>query len=137
MKRYILSGVLTVMLFASTSQAFTDLQYEIEVETSNQKVEDNFIKSQILFKQANKSGLKTIKALKETLDFIKRVESDPNFRECVAWKTNMLNLDNLADGAKELLGKNQISKMEYDAYISELDQEKNVYLKKINSKQCK
>ena len=115
----------------------TTLEEEVALEQKETTFEDKFILSQILSKKAVKVGEETLVSLRNNLEFIKKLDKDPDFVKCVVLSKNIKKMDKLSVGAKSLLDRGKISKEDYLDYVNDLNDEKSKLSQQIEEKSCK
>ena len=115
----------------------TTLEEEVALEQKETTFEDKFILSQILSKKAIKVGEETLVSLRNNLEFIEKLDKDPDFVKCVVLSKNIKKMDKLFVGAKSLLDRGKISKEDYLDYVNDLNDEKSKLSQQIEEKSCK
>jgi hypothetical protein len=115
----------------------TTLEEEVALEQKETTFEDKFILSQILSKKAVKVGEETLVSLRNNLEFIEKLDKDPDFVKCVVLSKNIKKMDKLSVGAKSLLDRGKISKEDYLDYINDLNDEKSKLSQQVEEKSCK
>lgn len=135
-QKTLLLQLVASVLLASSAVATDDLQSQIVIEQAEQKLEDNYILSRVLYTKSIETGKSTVTSLKKNLRFIRRLEKDPDFRQCIAWQDAIRLSDKTAQRAKYLLDRKKISKGEYQRFLAELKSEKAKLNKKIHSRSC-
>jgi len=81
-------------------------------------------------------GEKTLKSLEENFDFLEKIESDADFRECVVLKDNQKRLLYSKSVAHKLLKNRKITQPQHDKFIEKQFSRENILNKNI-SKFCK
>jgi len=127
----------SIIIGSLSSLNATTLEEEVALEQKETTFQDKFILSQILSKKAIKVGEETLASLRNNLEFIEKLDKDPDFVKCVVLSTNVKKLDKLSIGAKSLLNRGKISKEDYLDYVNDLNDEKSKLSQQIEEKSCK
>ena len=135
-EKTLLLQLVALVLLASSAVATDDLQRQIVIEQAEQKLEDNYILSRVLYTKSIETGKSTVTSLKKNLRFIRRLEKDPAFRQCIAWQDAIRLSDKTAQRAKYLLDRKKISRSGYQKLLSELKSEKEKLSKKMHARSC-
>jgi len=112
----------------------TQMKKKIEVEANS--LDKLVISINIKLADAISQGEKTLKSLEDNLIFLKRIETDEDFRECVILKDGIERLHYSKSVADELLEEREITQKQHDDFVDKQTSRETVLTKNI-TKYCK
>jgi len=115
-------------------EQYTQMKKKVEVETDD--LDKLVISINIQLTSAISQGEKTLKSLEENLIFLKRIESDEDFRECVILQDGIKRLNYSKSVANELLEEKKITQKQHDEFVDKQASRESVLTKNI-TKYCK
>ena len=128
----LLLGIVPSLTVAGSKTAENMLKEEKSKENSS----DDYFESMKLFPAAIEQGSKTVSGLEANLKHIKRLEIDPDYRECVYIGERIKKVVSLINKFSDAFEKREIAESGYQSAMDKYKNEKETLQQELNEKKC-